>query len=77
MGNTVTHMCLDVEGFISSARFPSAYKGMFKHDDGSPMSPEDARAELFDCLRRGWRVIPLGQCSDFDYQTGCRGHPEP
>lgn len=77
MADTITHMCLDIEGFLSNARFPDKFKGMFKHDDGSPMSPADARAELFACLRKGWRVIPLGACDNFDYQTGCRGHRGP
>lgn len=72
----ITHMCMDIEGFMTRARFPRDYKHMFKHDDGRSMTPDEARAELFSCLRKGWKVIPLGSCDNFDYQHGCQGHAE-
>jgi hypothetical protein len=30
MADTITHMCLDIEGFLSNARFPDKFKGMSK-----------------------------------------------
>lgn len=27
-------------------------------------------------LNKGHRVIPIGHCPDFDYQTGCPGHDQ-
>ena len=67
-------MCMDVEGFLSNSKFPSDFQRMFKHDDGRSMSPEEARAELFNQIRMGRRVIPMGPCDNFDYQKGCMGH---
>lgn len=31
---------------------------------------------LCDELAKGRRVLPLGECDNFDYQTGCQGHPD-
>lgn len=73
--STMTHMCMDIEGFMAHSKFPSDYKRMFKHDDGRSMTPEEARAELFNQLRMGRRVIPMSACDNFDYQVGCKGHP--
>lgn len=71
---SVIHCCLDLEGFLRNATFPRSFGGMFKHDDGRPMTPEEARSELFNQLRLGRRVIPMGACDNFDYQKGCQGH---
>lgn len=71
-----THMCMDIEGFMNNATFPAGFVRMFKHDDGSSMTPEEARSELFNQLRMGRRVIPLTACDNFDYQKGCLGHPD-
>lgn len=38
-------------------------------------SPIQKQGVLYDCLEKGWRVIPTGSCDHFDYQTGCKGHP--
>ncbi len=76
MSRTI-HCCLNIEGFMSHSKFPRDYRHMFTNDDGSPMTPEAVRAELFACLRRGWRVIPVGKCNNFDYQKGCLGHEDP
>ena len=66
---------MDIEGFMRNAKFPRDYRRMFKHDDGRPMTPDEARSQLFAELRQGRRVIPMGDCDNFDYQTGCKGHP--
>jgi len=29
-----------------------------------------------DLLSEGKEVIPIGQCDDWDYKTGCRGHKQ-
>lgn len=72
-----THMCLNLEGFLSHTPFPRGYVGVFKHDDGRQMTPAEARETMFAELRKGHRVIPCAPCDNFDYQTGCLGHDEP
>lgn len=72
-----THMCLSVRGFLKNAKFPHDYRGMFKHDDGRSMPPEEARDFLFDQIKQGREVIPFGDCDNFDYSRGCLGHETP
>jgi hypothetical protein len=73
---TIHHLCLNIRGFLSNSRFPKAYEGMFKHDDGRSMTPEEARETLYDELAKGHEVIPFGPvCEGFDYGGGgCPGH---
>ena len=73
------HCSLTVRGFLSSARYPAGYVGLFTHDDGRAMSPEEARNALFDELARGHEVIPFGPaCEGFDHSGGgCPGHSDP
>ena len=63
------HMCLDIRGIIRNKSF----KG-FTDDNGKPMSKDAVLSALMDELAKGRRVIPLGKCDNFDYQTGCNGH---
>lgn len=75
----VIHCCLDLRGFLRSAKFPGGYRGMFQHDDGRPMTPEEAHDALLDEVARGHVVIPFGKaCDGFDYSGGgCPGHDVP
>lgn len=50
------------------------FEGLFKKDDGTLMTAREARAALLDELSKGHEVIPIGECDNFDYKTGCRGH---
>lgn len=72
------HMCVDVEGaIINLSRSRARMAGGYRHDDGREMTREEAISALLDEVRKGHRVIPMGSCDDFDYQTGCRGHATP
>ncbi|VVE82676.1 hypothetical protein [Pandoraea sputorum] len=69
------HLCLDVRGALMNWK-PRDFRGMFKHDDGRTMSPDEAKAELLDELSRGHNFIPFGKCDNFDHKEhGCMGHP--
>lgn len=72
------HMCLDVRGFLKNSK-KRDYKGMFKHDDGRTMTPDEAKDALLDELAKGHVVIPFGKpCDGFDYSGGgCPGHAIP
>ena len=76
MSRTTYHLSLDVQGFLLHAK-PRDYRGMFKHDDGRPMSPDEAKAELLAELSHGRLKLPYGPCEGFDYVKGCPGHPQP
>ncbi len=40
------------------------------------MSPEAVKEELRRHHDLGHRVIPMGNCDNFDYQKGCQGHSD-
>ena len=43
-------------------------------DNGKECTDKEARDYLKECLNKGYKVIPFGECEGFDYQTGCPGH---
>ncbi len=67
------HMCVDIAGVL---RWPdNKLKGMFTHDNGQrPKTGREVRDFLKLQLAMGKRVLPMGKCEGFDYQTGCPGH---
>ena len=68
------HMCCDIRGLLNNNNTPNSLKGMFSDDNGNPVSDREAREYLYDCIAKGWRVIPMGDCPTFDYQKGCQCH---
>ncbi len=73
--STTYHACLSVRGALmnwSAARLSK----LFAHDDGRPMSADEAKAVLLDALAQGHEVLPFGEpCEGFDYRgAGCPGH---
>lgn len=70
------HMCADIRGMLKNHSRKGSLKGVFKDETGRGLSDEEARDYLYDCLAKGWKVIPYGECDNFDYQTGCKGHGE-
>jgi hypothetical protein len=42
--------------------------------DDQPLTAAALRTELVIQLAKGHRLTPLGACSNFDPQHGCRGH---
>jgi len=67
------HMCLDIEGALNWTKNNNK-KSFANHDDGRPMTNRELRQHLMDSAFEGKRVLPMGECDNFDYQTGCRGH---
>lgn len=73
----VRHMCADIRGMLNNHRRKGSLKGIFKNEEtGQSLSDDEAREYLYDCLAKGWRVLPMGGCDNFDYQTGCKGHSQ-
>ncbi len=71
------HLCLDVRGALHNWS-DREMRGVFKHDDGRPMTPREARDTLMDEIAKGHKVIPCSsECDNFDYQEGCLGHEVP
>jgi hypothetical protein len=67
------HMCLDVRGALANWS-DREMRGVFK-DNGRTLTPREAKEFLMDEIAKGHRVIPIGDCDAFDFETGCPGHP--
>jgi hypothetical protein len=78
-------LCMNIEGFMRNSKYPNDYT-FFEHDDGTPMSPEDALAFLALEKAKGHKVIPCSAecgnpckhadngCAGFDFDgKGCPG----
>ena len=49
----------------------------FKKRDGSRFKDgREVKAEFVRLLGEGWKVLPVGDCDNFDKAKGCRGHEE-
>lgn len=76
MGTVITethHLCLSIAGAFRNFG-KRKMTGLLQDDDGRNLSDKEVRDYLNECLVKGWRVIPCGDCDNFDYQTGCKGH---
>jgi len=61
------HMCVSIEGAIRN----KAWKAFAQYNGRNAKQVEKMlRYEL----AMGRRVLPVGECDNFDYQDGCRGH---
>ena len=61
MARRTIHCCLDIKGCITV-------------DGRTLMTANEVKSFLREQLAMGRRVLPLGDCDNFDYQTGCKGH---
>ena len=71
MAKRLIHCCLDIEGGIRNAK---DLKGCITIDGRTLMTTEEVKEALRYQLALGRRVLPMGDCDNFDYQTGCNGH---
>ncbi len=71
----IVHCCADIQGMLNFHHRKGSLNGVLKDSTGRHLSDDEARKYLNDCLAKGWRVLPMGECDNFDYQTGCKGHP--
>lgn len=72
-----THFSVDIRGFLENTRRKDI-SGIITDDNGKELNDYEARNFLYDCLSKGWKVIPScdsEKCPDFDYfGNGCPGH---
>jgi len=67
-------LVLNIKGFLMNHARLSDFKGMFHDDDGRLMSPQEAKARLYDELAKGHLYLPFCKHRPFDYATGeCSG----
>ena len=66
-----THCCLDISGGIKNAKM---LRGCIRADGKLLHTEKEVKSFLREQKAMGRRVLPLGDCDNFDYQTGCMGH---
>lgn len=66
------HLSVNIEGLLEQYRKKSM-RGLLT-TDGKKLSDAQAREFCYQCLREGMRVLPIGDCEDFDPIEGCPGH---
>jgi len=66
------HMCMNIAGWLRN--HPKGQKGLFNREDGSFLTAKESRTWMLYQQSLGRKYIPLGECDNFDYQTGCKGH---
>ncbi|HWQ32277.1 MAG TPA: hypothetical protein VNQ79_05285 [Blastocatellia bacterium] len=74
----IIHVCLSVRGALSLNRreFARQFRNVVKDENGRTLSPDEFRNRLMDELSKGREVLPIGECDNFDWKQGCRGHKE-
>jgi hypothetical protein len=63
------HLSLDIRGAIAGTGWRAV-----SSPDGRRVKKAEAIEWLMDRLGEGKRVLPMGPCEGFSYQTGCPGH---
>lgn len=69
---SAVHMCMSLRGVLKNKLGNKTLAGLFTKNDGTDCSHNEAIDYISDCLSKGWRVIPMGDCPKFDYQDGCQ-----
>lgn len=75
MSKTI-HLSMDIRGALLNWD-DDQMRGVFQDDDGHTLSNREAKLFLMDELAKGHKKIPCGECDNFSYQTGCKGHEQP
>lgn len=70
----IIHTCMSIEGAIINAKY---LKGAITVDGYTLQTVKEIRDFMKGELAKGRRVLPMCRCSNFDYQTGCKGHERP
>lgn len=52
-------------------------KGLFVDDGGRKTTAAESLELMLEHLANGRRVLPLGECDNFDPVRGCLGHEDP
>ena len=71
MSRRIIHCCLDISGGIKNAK---QLRGSITVDGKTLTTTDEVKSFLYSQLDMGRRVLPMGDCDNFDYQRGCMGH---
>lgn len=70
----IMHISISIEGAIRNAE---SLKGCITLKNGKVLETVDEVRAFFNAeLLKGRKVLPMGDCDNFDYEKGCLGHKE-
>lgn len=72
MIGTTYHTHLSIRGTLKRGK--PEFKRLLKSIVGMT-TPEQVQDWLMDELSQGHEAYPIGTCDNFDWKTGCNGHP--
>lgn len=65
------HMCVDVFGAIKN---PKPFCGCITVSGKTLNTISEVKSFFQEQLDMGHEFLPLGDCDNFDYKSGCKGH---
>ena len=71
----IIHMCLSVRGALNWSKAEMKRMAPCIEVEGKQLQTADeVKNFLLDELSKGHEVLPSGDCDNFDWKTGCKGH---
>lgn len=70
--STTYHFSIDIDGALED--HIDVLVGNITVGGKTLNTYDEVKSFLLDCKAKGWQVLPCGECDNFDYQTGCKGH---
>ena len=69
------HLCLSVRGALNQTKAEMKRMAPSITVDGKQLrTANEVREFLLDELAQGHEMLPFGECDNFDWKTGCKGH---
>ena len=69
------HLCIDVRGALNNLlNGDRSWIGAITYGDKLLTTKNEVKDFFNLCLWEGKLKLPIGDCDNFDYQTGCKGH---
>jgi len=64
------HMRVDVKSYLVNHDHIDDYSGIFTREDGTELSPREAKGLMIEMYARGHKYIPMDNCPNFDKKKG-------
>jgi len=68
------HMRIDVRGALRNWH-DSEWRNCVRDNNGKMLTPTEVKDGFLEELAQGHDYLPLGDCDNFDFKEGCKGHP--
>lgn len=68
---SVRHLCIGIAGALLH---PQDFVGYMTHKGKVLQSAEEVKMRLLEAQDKGYKVLPVDVCDNFDYMKGCLGN---